>query len=183
MTTEKPVKREHLIFLLGTDADQCPLKKKRCGIKVPCRARGMPMAHNTKTAYFTIPQNVQHSDKLTCSFPACRQAGAKFRYCAVCKISVAERNFRSRHKHGNFTLDVKKKDGVDVATEEGKASAACDKSKSPALETKPSSEEPKAFAPIGTVSVALHLDPIRVQEWVSLLDSKPDPDDKKAMLR
>lgn len=176
------VKKENLIFLPGTDSDQRPLKKKR-RMKVPCRARGMPMAHNAKTAYFVVPQQVQHGDELTCSFPACHQAGAKFRYCAVCKVPVAKRNFRNRHKHGNFTLDVKKKDELDGAAEKGKDGAVCDESKPPALETKPSSEQPQVSASTGTVSVSSSQDPTRVREWVSLLETKPDPDDKEAMSR
>ena len=92
--------REHLIVI---PADNMKKKKKKSNnARVPCRARGMPMAHNFKTAYFTIPQTVQHGDELVCSFPSCRSAGAKFRYCLHCKVPVAKRNFRNRHKHGNI---------------------------------------------------------------------------------
>ena len=52
---------------------------------VPCRARGMPVDHNFKTAYFVIPESIEHGDELMCSYPACRQAGVKFRYCLHCK--------------------------------------------------------------------------------------------------
>jgi hypothetical protein len=34
------------------------------------------------------------------SYFACRNAGIKFRYCSHCKVPVAKRNFRKRHKHG-----------------------------------------------------------------------------------
>ena len=67
---------------------------------VPCRARGMPVDHNFKTAYFVIPDGIEHGDELMCSYPACRQAGVKFRYCLQCRVPVAKRNFRNRHRHG-----------------------------------------------------------------------------------
>ncbi len=54
-----------------------------------------------KTAYFVIPENVQHGEELICSYFACRNAGIKFRYCTHCRVPVAKRNFRKRHKHGN----------------------------------------------------------------------------------
>lgn len=47
-----------------------------------------------------IPENVKHGDELICSYFACRNAGIKFRYCSHCKVPVAKRNFRKRHKHG-----------------------------------------------------------------------------------
>ena len=34
-----------------------------------------------------------------CSFPACRDRGVKFLFCAYCHGPVAKRNFRSRHSH------------------------------------------------------------------------------------
>jgi hypothetical protein len=54
----------------------------------------------TQTAYFVIPENVKHGEELICSYFACRNAGIKFRYCSHCKVPVAKRNFRKRHKHG-----------------------------------------------------------------------------------
>jgi len=53
-----------------------------------------------QTAYFVIPENVKHGEELICSYFACRNAGIKFRYCSQCKVPVAKRNFRKRHKHG-----------------------------------------------------------------------------------
>jgi len=53
-----------------------------------------------QTAYFVIPENVKHGEELICSYFACRNAGIKFRYCSHCKVPVAKRNFRKRHKHG-----------------------------------------------------------------------------------
>jgi hypothetical protein len=43
---------------------------------------------------------VKHGEELICSYFACRNAGIKFRYCSHCKVPVAKRNFRKRHKHG-----------------------------------------------------------------------------------
>lgn len=62
-------------------------------VVVPCRARGMPMDHNFKTAYFVIPENVEHGEELICSYFACRNAGIKFRYCTHCKVSKHAKRF------------------------------------------------------------------------------------------
>jgi hypothetical protein len=82
---------------------------------VPCRARGMPMDHNVKTAHFVVPQNMAHGADLICSYDHCRNAGVKFKFCGVCQMPVAKRNFRNRHRHedvlGNFSLE--KVEGLD----------------------------------------------------------------------
>lgn len=83
---------------------------------VPCRARGMPMDHNFKTAYFVIPEDVKHGEELICSYFACRNAGIKFRYCSHCKVPVAKRNFRKRHKHGGEIVGDKGDDSGDDDT-------------------------------------------------------------------
>lgn len=97
---------------------------------LPCRARGMPSDHNfevrirlfsientifvllpdsltlvffyefLKNAHFEIPATVRHGEELLCSYDTCRHAGVKFRYCAVCHLPVAKRNFHQRHSHG-----------------------------------------------------------------------------------
>lgn len=67
---------------------------------VPCRARGMPMDHNFKTAYFVIAEDTKHGEDLVCSYYSCRNGGVKFRYCAHCMAPVAKRNFCRRHDHG-----------------------------------------------------------------------------------
>ncbi|GAX19978.1 hypothetical protein FisN_1Lh547 [Fistulifera solaris] len=85
----------------GTSAtSKSEVEKSPGSVIVPCRARGMPMDHNFKTAYFVIPENVKHGEELICSYFACRNAGIKFRFCSHCKVPVAKRNFRKRHKHG-----------------------------------------------------------------------------------
>lgn len=71
-----------------------------------------------QTAYFVIPENVRHGEELICSYFACRNAGVKFRYCSHCKVPVAKRNFRKRHRHG----DSDKSKGIvddDDESEEG----------------------------------------------------------------
>jgi hypothetical protein len=37
---------------------------------------------------------------LFCSHQTCRNGGVKFRFCTVCQVPVAKRNFRQRHMHG-----------------------------------------------------------------------------------
>ena len=68
--------------------------------RVPCKARGLPSDHNHRTAYIEIPVNAPHGMILMCSHTMCAGTGRKFRYCAVCKVPVAKRNFRKRHAHG-----------------------------------------------------------------------------------
>jgi len=68
--------------------------------RIPCRARGMNMDHNFETAYFTISEDMKHGSPLVCSYPACRDKGVKFLYCAFCKDTGAKRQFRERHNHG-----------------------------------------------------------------------------------
>jgi hypothetical protein len=62
-----------------------------------------------------IPENVKHGEELICSYFACRNAGIKFRYCSHCKVPVAKRNFRKRHKHGGE--DIPKGTGDDSGDE------------------------------------------------------------------
>lgn len=203
----KGVKKEHLIIIPGVEKTTDEKKKKRKKKRVPCRARGMPMAHNFKTAYFNIPEGIQHGDELECSFPACRSAGAKFRYCLHCKVPVAKRNFRNRHKHGN--MGDRKRGPPGALKEAGivppalpSVDGVClpvtdiqndSEKKANTLEIegegdlKPSSvpqQDPVDAAPKNDSVSTLTLtgeDATRVQSWVSLLESKPDPNNKEAM--
>jgi hypothetical protein len=204
---ESAPEREHLIVI----PDGKPMmKKKKKSVRVPCRARGMPMAHNFKTAHFIIPPNIQHGDELVCSFQPCRAAGAKFRYCLHCKVPVAKRNFRNRHKHGNMgekkkmpptheTKDTSKEEkGVKSAedtTFEGKneerrsseevtedsAESEGDLKPSASPTKTPDISETTSAPNQTTVAISSNHDPSQVQQWVSLLDTKPDPSDKQAM--
>lgn len=230
------VKQEHIIVIPGDNGKMKKKKKKSGNTRVPCRARGMPMAHNFKTAYFNIPPNIQHGDELLCSFPACRSAGAKFRYCLHCKVPVAKRNFRNRHKHGNIgekkksspkdeeeslqenhdeeeeepsdfheNNEVKKEtENQDSDEDDGDLKPSSSPSTERLEQSRPSlslsnqdqeDEKPTASPAsdigrsqgansaeaVGTVSIQSTHDPDKVQAWVSLLESKPDPSDKHAM--
>ena len=79
-----------------------PQQHHHMTILVPCRARGMPVEHNPKTAHFRISEDMKHGTELVCSFPSCRRAGIKFCYCAFCQTPVAKRNFRKRHMHDDL---------------------------------------------------------------------------------
>lgn len=68
--------------------------------RVPCKARGVRGGHNLRTAYFDIPVNAEHGLMLVCSHEACAASGRRFRYCAICDLPVAKRNFSKRHGHG-----------------------------------------------------------------------------------
>lgn len=68
--------------------------------RMPCKARSVPEGHTSDTAYLTIPPSAQHGLVLACSHPECRQSGKRFRFCAVCDLPVAKRNFLKRHSHG-----------------------------------------------------------------------------------
>ena len=73
-----------------------------------------------QTAYFVIPETVEHGEELICSYYACRNAGIKFRYCSHCKIPVAKRNFRKRHNHDLMAPKVSGSGaGADLASGPG----------------------------------------------------------------
>jgi hypothetical protein len=46
---------------------------------VSCPARGMPLDHDTSSAYFKIPDDIKHGTELVCSYYGCRNAGAQVR--------------------------------------------------------------------------------------------------------
>lgn len=120
---------------MTADAVKDERRKAPGSVIVPCRARGMPMDHNFKTAYFVIPENVRHGEELICSYFACRNAGVKFRYCSHCKVPVAKRNFRKRHKHG----DNMGKDGGNDDDQSGTEEDGCsDEGESPEVPAVPS---------------------------------------------
>lgn len=68
-------------------------------IRCACKARGMPISHNQRSAYFEISSNTKHGADLECSHEPCRAAGTKFCYCAYCKVPAAKRTFWSLHGH------------------------------------------------------------------------------------
>lgn len=67
--------------------------------RYPCRARGMSDCHTTRTAYFDVPNDAPHGLQLVCSHHICSQSGRVFRFCTVCSLPCAKRNFSKRHHH------------------------------------------------------------------------------------
>lgn len=67
--------------------------------KFECSSNALNSCNFPQTAHFTISKNLKHAEELICSYPACRDGGVKFCYCAHCQIPVAKRNFRIRHHH------------------------------------------------------------------------------------
>ena len=76
---------------------ELPRRRASETIRIPCKARGIVDAHNPRTAYMDVPPDAIHGLILVCSHPTCAQSGRRFRYCAVCEIPVAKRNFNKRH--------------------------------------------------------------------------------------
>uniref|UniRef100_A0A7S4VU25 Uncharacterized protein n=1 Tax=Ditylum brightwellii TaxID=49249 RepID=A0A7S4VU25_9STRA len=105
-------------------ADQ--FKKVRGGMVIDCRASGMPMDHNFKTAYFRISENIEHGEELICSHCSCRNAGIKFRYCIKCMVPVAKQNFHRHHRHSctNIANLSGEADGEDNYSDEGSSVAS-----------------------------------------------------------
>eukprot|EP00980_Cylindrotheca_fusiformis_P029646 scaffold23645_cov284-Cylindrotheca_fusiformis.AAC.1 len=98
------------------------LRKTPGTVIVPCRARGMPMDHNFKTAYFVISEDAKHGEDLVCSYFACRNGGVKFRYCAHCMAPVAKRNFCRRHDHGMSKMDGEANEDDEVSMDHSEGS-------------------------------------------------------------
>ncbi|KAI2510427.1 hypothetical protein MHU86_4000 [Fragilaria crotonensis] len=68
-------------------------------IRIPCKARGVDDTHTPQSGYFEIPADCVHGKTLVCSHRLCRGSGRVFRYCKVCNLVVAKRNFTKRHAH------------------------------------------------------------------------------------
>jgi hypothetical protein len=105
------------------------LRKTPGTVIVPCRARGMPMDHNFKTAYFVISEETKHGEDLVCSYYSCRNGGVKFRYCAHCMAPVAKRNFCRRHDHGLSDKLTLQEDDDDESMDENKGVVDADVAK------------------------------------------------------
>lgn len=93
----------------STDMQPPPPKKNRISTttttttpfhRIPCKARGMSKKHNSDTAFIDVPIDAPHGLLLCCSNRECVSSGRKFRYCKVCAVPVAKRNFPKRHGHG-----------------------------------------------------------------------------------
>ncbi|KAL3917107.1 MAG: hypothetical protein SGILL_004868 [Bacillariaceae sp.] len=113
-------------------------------IILPCRARGMPVDHNFRSAHFVIPHSIRHGEDLVCSYEECRNAGNKFRYCSECRIPVAKRNFHQRHGHGLAC----------VTTTEAKAPRAASATASAPKKTKKKSKAAAAAARAGATKLS-----------------------------
>jgi len=61
-----------------------------------------------KNAYLVISPSIKHGDDLICSYPSCCKDGPKFRFCSVCRIPVAKRNFHQRHSHDEVGLSAER---------------------------------------------------------------------------
>lgn len=68
--------------------------------RFPCKARNVCESHTADAAYIELPPNPPHGLTLFCSHPKCSETGRAFRWCSVCEIVVAKRNFVMRHGHG-----------------------------------------------------------------------------------
>jgi hypothetical protein len=67
------------------------------------------LAQYSQTAFFIVPNGIRHGEDLLCSHKACRSGGVRFRYCAVCGVPVARRNFRQRHYHHGEAVNTERK--------------------------------------------------------------------------
>ena len=112
---------------LGEDFHHQPCSKKQrmdddasAPRRIPCKARGMPEDHNAEHAYFEISTDINHGQILACSHPNCIASGRRFRYCGICSLPVAKRNFMKRHAHGVFASSKELMDAdikeVDIPT-------------------------------------------------------------------
>lgn len=164
------------------------LRKTPGTVIVPCRARGMPMDHNFKTAYFVISEDAKHGEDLVCSYFACRNGGVKFRYCAHCMAPVAKRNFCRRHDHGMSDKLPPKEDEEDESMEEsdsnngksaktGKSSSSIKKPEKNVSASQPSSLDVLSKAASSTTSPKM-----KVLEQETQPQAKPQPQIKQAMI-
>jgi hypothetical protein len=68
--------------------------------RFPCKARNVGESHTSKSAYIELPPDATHGLQLFCSHSECAGSGRAFRWCNVCEVIVAKRNFVKRHSHG-----------------------------------------------------------------------------------
>jgi hypothetical protein len=80
---------------------EAPNTEDEMGFKrFPCKARNVCESHTSKSAYIELPPDAIHGLQLFCSHPECSGTGRAFRWCNVCEVIVAKRNFVKRHSHG-----------------------------------------------------------------------------------
>jgi hypothetical protein len=156
-----------------------------------------------QTAYFVIPENVKHGEELICSYFACRNAGIKFRYCSHCKVPVAKRNFRKRHKHGGDSApgddedeDNNNKRGIpshimaqeaadgissQSADESGAAAAGAAEKAAPVNLQQAVRSSVRAFEKVSSTVKNNMIEEERQERWAKLLAKRPSTKDGEAM--
>ena len=77
-----------------------------------------------------VTEDTEHGEGLVCSFPTCRNAGIKFRYCKLCNDAIARRSFKEHQASHDADVDAvedqtgeidrklpaKLQDGMNVST-------------------------------------------------------------------
>ena len=96
--TANPPEREGEVD--KADAQEKSTKKTPARKRFPCRARNVCGSHTPETAYIELPHDATHGLHLYCSHPQCKGSKRAFRWCEICHVIVAKRNFIKRHSHG-----------------------------------------------------------------------------------
>jgi hypothetical protein len=96
--TANPTQREGEVD--KADAQEKSTKKTPARKRFPCRARNVCGSHTSETAYIELPHDATHGLHLYCSHPQCKVSKRAFRWCDICQVIVAKRNFIKRHSHG-----------------------------------------------------------------------------------
>lgn len=174
--------------------------------RIPCKARGMPKNHNAEFAYFEIPANVTHGKIIACSHPSCVTSGRRFRYCAVCAVPVAKRNFMKRHAHGIFSTSKELMDADAVSEdtptcifieETFKNESDCKEQVLPSVRSEPHSlkrhrrvvssdtkaakeSQNEIFSNCTAQSLSMQLSANELK-WISLLRDRPETEDTASM--
>mmetsp|Transcript_40929 Transcript_40929/g.57574 ORF Transcript_40929/g.57574 Transcript_40929/m.57574 type:complete len:284 (+) Transcript_40929:251-1102(+) len=101
--SETPPPEAEIVLLEPKRVDESEQERDPRRIsRIPCKARGVTdtsVPHTARNAYIDIPSNAVHGMMLICSHDVCAKS-RRFRYCTVCGIPVAKRNFLKRHGHG-----------------------------------------------------------------------------------
>lgn len=135
VTDSPPQQTKHPLIMDDATSMQPPAKRVCPSLpfhRIPCKARGLSNKHNSDTAFFDIPVDAPHGLLLSCSHHECVESGRRFRYCKVCELPVAKRNFPKRHGHGliHSAKDLKEVDYicgfVDTTSDEAGSCHPCE---------------------------------------------------------
>ncbi|KAI2509417.1 hypothetical protein MHU86_5050 [Fragilaria crotonensis] len=108
------VGKHPLLDTSDSQSTESPAKRMRSSPqRISCKARGLSNRHNADNAYLEIPPGAPHGLPLRCSDPECASSGRRFRYCQVCGVPVAKRNFLQRHGHGMVSTATQLRNDVD----------------------------------------------------------------------